>query len=118
MKVVLSLVKTANNCSAAMPALKVVCSLIGWLCLYLFFCRTFTQRGPEWNCRLVTLSHGVLIVLLTAYVIFIDGPWPLTHAGQRFSLPAKTQTQKPQFSPEAYHFVHIIIFVYIGHNKQ
>nr|XP_057943392.1 TLC domain-containing protein 5 [Doryrhamphus excisus] len=64
-----------------MPALQVLCSLIGWLGLYMAFCRVSPQRGPEWNCRMVTLSHGVVIVLLTAYVIFIDGPWPLTHAG-------------------------------------
>ncbi|KAI4785220.1 hypothetical protein KUCAC02_037892, partial [Chaenocephalus aceratus] len=37
--------------------------------------------GAEWSCRLVTLSHGVIIVLLTAYVLFIDGPLPFTHAG-------------------------------------
>ncbi|XP_068456282.1 TLC domain-containing protein 5-like [Clinocottus analis] len=64
-----------------MPALQVLCSLVGWFCLYRWFCRTFAQRGPEWNCRLVTLTHGVFIVLLTAYVLFIDGPWPFTHAG-------------------------------------
>ncbi|XP_056140222.1 TLC domain-containing protein 5 [Lampris incognitus] len=64
-----------------MLLLEVICSLIGWLALYLVFCSTFVQRGAEWNCRLVTLSHGVFIVLLTAYVIFIDGPWPFTHAG-------------------------------------
>ncbi|KAM7373987.1 hypothetical protein PAMP_006667 [Pampus punctatissimus] len=63
-----------------MPVLEVICSLIGWFCLYMLFFWTFRSRGPEWNCRLVTLSHGVLIVLLTGYVIFIDGPWPLTHA--------------------------------------
>uniref|UniRef100_A0A3B4ZCR0 Transmembrane protein 136-like n=2 Tax=Stegastes partitus TaxID=144197 RepID=A0A3B4ZCR0_9TELE len=67
----------------AMPVLEVACSLIGWLCLYLLFCCTFAQRGPEWNCRLVTLSHGILIVLLTAYVVFVDGPWPFTHAGTK-----------------------------------
>ncbi|XP_056451521.1 TLC domain-containing protein 5-like [Gadus chalcogrammus] len=59
--------------------LQVLCSLIGWLALYLVF--SLSQRGPEWNCRLVTLTHGVFIVLLTAYVVFIDGPWPFTHAG-------------------------------------
>uniref|UniRef100_A0A3Q3FXN9 TLC domain containing 5b n=1 Tax=Kryptolebias marmoratus TaxID=37003 RepID=A0A3Q3FXN9_KRYMA len=64
-----------------MPVLEVTCSLIGWLCLYLSFCCTFSQRGPEWNCRLVTLTHGIFIVLLTAYVVFVDGPWPFTHAG-------------------------------------
>ncbi|XP_029957010.1 transmembrane protein 136-like [Salarias fasciatus] len=64
-----------------MPLLQVFCSLIGWLGLYWLFCCAFARRGPEWSCRLVTLSHGVLIVLLTAYVVFVDGPWPLTHAG-------------------------------------
>ncbi|XP_037604880.1 TLC domain-containing protein 5-like [Sebastes umbrosus] len=64
-----------------MPVLEVICSLFGWFCLYLVFRCTFIQRGPEWNCRLVTLSHGVLISLLTAYVLFVDGPWLFTHAG-------------------------------------
>lgn len=63
--------------------LEVFCSLIGWSSLYLFFCWTFPQQDAEWKCRLVTLSHGVVIVPLTAYVVFIDGPWPLTHAGQK-----------------------------------
>ena len=60
--------------------IQVLCSVIGWLALYLVF--SLSQRGPEWNCRLVTLTHGVCIVLLTAYVVFIDGPWPFTHAGR------------------------------------
>ncbi|KAM3869007.1 TLC domain-containing protein 5 [Diretmus argenteus] len=64
-----------------MLVLEVICSLIGWLCLYILFSCTFTQRSPEWNCRLVTLSHGILIVLLTGYALFIDGPWAFTHAG-------------------------------------
>lgn len=65
-----------------MAVLEVTCSLIGWLGLYSLFCCAFARRGPEWNCRLVTLCHGVAIVLLTAYVLFVDGPWPFTHAGQ------------------------------------
>lgn len=66
----------------AMAALGVLCSLTGWFALYRLFCSACAQRRPEWNCRLVTLSHGVLIVLLTGYVAFVDGPWPFTHAGQ------------------------------------
>ena len=73
----------------AMPVLEVTSSLIGWFCLYLLFYWTFSQRGPEWNCRLVTLTHGVVIVLLTAYVLFIDGPWPFTHAGQCYKVHMK-----------------------------
>lgn len=64
----------------AMAVLEVLCSLVGWFALYQLFCSSCAQRS-EWNCRLVTLSHGVLIVLLTGYVVFVDGPWPFTHAG-------------------------------------
>ncbi|KAF3840604.1 hypothetical protein F7725_006466, partial [Dissostichus mawsoni] len=68
-----------------MLVLQVFCSLIGWFCLYLLFCYTFAQRGAEWSCRLVTLSHGVIIVLLTGYVkppdeVFTSNP-PLRPAG-------------------------------------
>lgn len=67
----------------AMAVLEVLCSLTGWFALYQLFCSACAQRRSEWNCRLVTLSHGVLIVLLTGYVAFVDGPWPFTHAGQK-----------------------------------
>ncbi|XP_062391809.1 TLC domain-containing protein 5 [Sardina pilchardus] len=58
------------------------CSLIGWVFVYAFICYVNAPRGYEWNCRLVTLFHGILIVLLTAYIAFIDGPWPFTHVGE------------------------------------
>lgn len=67
----------------AMAMLEVLCSLLGWFALYQLFCSSCAQRSLEWNCRLVTLSHGVVIVLLTGYVVFVDGPWPFTHAGRQ-----------------------------------
>lgn len=67
---------------AGTALLEVLCSLAGWSGLYALLWRISPQRGPEWNCRLVTLTHGVAIVMLTAYVVFVDGPWPLTHAGR------------------------------------
>ncbi|KAL7834501.1 hypothetical protein SRHO_G00287480 [Serrasalmus rhombeus] len=57
------------------------CSLIGWLSLYILLCYVNGKQGCEWNCRLVTLLHGVLIVCVTAYIGFVDGPWPFTHPG-------------------------------------
>ncbi|XP_030648963.1 TLC domain-containing protein 5-like [Chanos chanos] len=57
------------------------CSLIGWMTLYTLLCHLNDGRSYEWNCRLVTLFHGILIVCLTAYIGFIDGPWPFTHPG-------------------------------------
>ncbi|XP_076867194.1 TLC domain-containing protein 5 [Brachyhypopomus gauderio] len=57
------------------------CSLIGWLSLYLLLCHVNGGRSSEWNCRLVTLLHGFLIVAVTAHICFVEGPWPFTHAG-------------------------------------
>ncbi|XP_010868625.1 TLC domain-containing protein 5 [Esox lucius] len=73
-----------------MLPLEVCCCLLGWISLYFVFCYLNGQRDQEWNCRLVTLTHGVIIVCLTAYICFIDGPWPLTHAGTE-NTPLQTQ---------------------------
>ncbi|KAL4608650.1 transmembrane protein 136 [Arapaima gigas] len=62
-------------------AMEVSGSLVGWISLYACLCTLNTRHGYEWNCRLVTLLHGLLCVCLTAYVGFVDGPWPFTHPG-------------------------------------
>uniref|UniRef100_A0A8C2IHG3 TLC domain containing 5b n=1 Tax=Cyprinus carpio TaxID=7962 RepID=A0A8C2IHG3_CYPCA len=68
--------------SAKMPLIvETSCSLIGWLFLYVLLCHLNSERDCEWNCRLVTLLHGILIVCVTAYISFIAGPWPFTHPG-------------------------------------
>ncbi|XP_004585245.4 TLC domain-containing protein 5 isoform X1 [Ochotona princeps] len=61
--------------------LQVLCSLCGWLSLYTSLCRLNKHRSYEWSCRLVTFTHGVLSIGLSAYIGFIDGPWPFTHPG-------------------------------------
>ncbi|XP_024617679.1 transmembrane protein 136 isoform X1 [Neophocaena asiaeorientalis asiaeorientalis] len=61
--------------------LQALCSLGGWLSLYISFCRLNNHRSYEWSCRLVTFTHGVLSIGLSAYIGFIDGPWPFTHPG-------------------------------------
>lgn len=62
--------------------LQVLCSLGGWLSLYISFCRLNKHRSYEWSCRLVTFTNGVLSIGLSAYIGFIDGPWPFTHPGR------------------------------------
>lgn len=62
--------------------LQVLCSLGGWLSLYISFCRLNKHRSYEWSCRLVTFTHGVLSIGLSAYIGFIDGPWPFTYPGR------------------------------------
>ncbi|XP_053943168.1 TLC domain-containing protein 5 isoform X2 [Cuculus canorus] len=61
--------------------LRVACSLLAWLSLYAWFCHRYRHRNYEWSCRLVTLTHGILATCLSAYIGFIDGPWPLSHPG-------------------------------------
>ncbi|XP_023797227.1 transmembrane protein 136-like [Cyanistes caeruleus] len=61
--------------------LEVTCSFVTWLCLYSCLCRWNRQRSCKWSCRLVTLLHGLIVTFLSGYVVFLDGPWPLTHAG-------------------------------------
>ncbi|KAG7252280.1 hypothetical protein CRUP_034483 [Coryphaenoides rupestris] len=46
----------------------VLFGLSGWVALYMILCSINGSRGCEWNCRLVTLLHGVLVVSLTAYI--------------------------------------------------
>jgi len=65
----------------ALP-LRAACSLLAWLSLYVWFCRHYKHRSYEWSCRLVTLTHGILATCLSAYIGFIDGPWPLSHPGE------------------------------------
>ncbi|XP_041733267.1 TLC domain-containing protein 5-like [Coregonus clupeaformis] len=64
-------------------AVGLVLCLTGWITLYTLLCNTNGSRGSEWNCRLVTLLHGILAVCITAYIGYVDGPWPFTHPGTK-----------------------------------
>ncbi|XP_047676796.1 TLC domain-containing protein 5a isoform X2 [Tachysurus fulvidraco] len=57
--------------------------LAGWIALYALLCYTNGSCGYEWNCRLVTLFHGILAVCITAYIGYVDGPWPFTYPGTK-----------------------------------
>ncbi|XP_068173271.1 TLC domain-containing protein 5a [Antennarius striatus] len=54
-----------------------------WVSLYFFFCNVNGSRSSEWNCRLVTLVHGILAVCVTAYIGYVDGPWPFAYPGTK-----------------------------------
>lgn len=70
-------------------AVLVVCALLClscWVSFYFVLCNVNGSRSYEWNCRLVTLVHGILAVCITAYIGYVDGPWPFTYPGRGFSL--------------------------------
>lgn len=56
-------------------------SLCGWTALYIALCRINRSRSYEWNCRLVTLLHGISAICITTYIGYVDGPWPFDHPG-------------------------------------
>lgn len=60
----------------------VLLSLLGWISLYAFLCHSNGSHGYEWNCRLVTLVHGILAICITAYIGYVDGPWPFSYPGE------------------------------------
>ncbi|XP_061683175.1 TLC domain-containing protein 5a isoform X2 [Syngnathoides biaculeatus] len=66
-----------------MVVLGALLSLAGWASLYFALCHINGQRSCEWNCRLVTLLHGILAVCITAYIGYVDGPWPFTYPGTK-----------------------------------
>lgn len=68
----------------ALLVVSVLLCLFGWVSLYFFLCNVNGSRGGEWNCRLVTLLHGILAVCITAYIGYVDGPWPFTYPGRMF----------------------------------
>ncbi|XP_053529030.1 TLC domain-containing protein 5 [Artibeus jamaicensis] len=73
--------KSFHHTMALALCLQVLGSLGGWLSLYISFCCVNKHRSYEWSCRLVTFAHGVLSISLSAYIGFIDGPWPFTYPG-------------------------------------
>lgn len=56
--------------------------LLFWVSFYFILCNVNGSRSYEWNCRLVTLVHGILAVCITAYIGYVDGPWPFSYPGR------------------------------------
>uniref|UniRef100_A0A3B5QHD7 TLC domain containing 5a n=1 Tax=Xiphophorus maculatus TaxID=8083 RepID=A0A3B5QHD7_XIPMA len=54
-----------------------------WASFYFILCFFNAHRSDEWNCRLVTLVHGMVAVCITAYIGYVDGPWPFSEPGTK-----------------------------------
>jgi len=59
----------------------VVASVIGWTSLYYLFCTYSPHHTTEWHCRMVTVLHACIVVILSAWSAFVQGPWPFTDPG-------------------------------------
>jgi len=65
----------------SIAAAGVVTSVIGWTTLYYLLCTYSSHRTSEWHCRVVTVLHAVIVVMLSAWSVFVQGPWPFTDPG-------------------------------------
>ncbi|XP_033833339.1 TLC domain-containing protein 5a [Periophthalmus magnuspinnatus] len=52
-----------------------------WTALYFTLCRVNRLHSYEWNCRLVTLLHGISAICTTTFIGYVDGPWPFDNPG-------------------------------------
>jgi len=59
----------------------VMVSVIGWACLYGLLCTYFPRYTNEWHCRSVTVLHASIVIILSAWSVFVQGPWPFTDPG-------------------------------------
>lgn len=54
-----------------------------WCTLYFIFCLVNYKRSYEWNVRIVTAIHAIVVTAMSAWCAFVQGPWPFTDAGGR-----------------------------------
>lgn len=54
-----------------------------WTFLYYLLCIVNEKRALEWNCRIVTVCHGLLSVTMCVYCAFYTGPWPFDALGEK-----------------------------------
>jgi len=59
----------------------VVTSFIGWTTLFWLLCAYSPHHTSEWHCRWVTVLHAIIVVILSAWSVFVQGPWPFTDPG-------------------------------------
>lgn len=61
----------------------VASSFFLWILLYNFLCIVNKRCSFEWNCRMVTVCHGLLSVIMCLYCAFLVGPWPFDVLGEK-----------------------------------
>ncbi|XP_071958060.1 TLC domain-containing protein 5-like [Antedon mediterranea] len=64
----------------------VLSSVFMWTTLYNIVCLLNPQQSYEWNSRIVTFIHGVVLVTLSGFFGFLYNPWPFTHPGGKTTI--------------------------------
>ena len=81
-------VTTLSDLKQAVPSLNTVTMaaiggcFIFWIALYMLLQIVNGRCGKEWNCRLVTMLHGLVAANISLVSVMIIGPWPFDYIGQ------------------------------------
>ena len=81
-------VTTLSDLKQAVPSLNTVTmAAIGgcfvfWSALYMLLQIINGRCSKEWNCRLVTMLHGLVAANISLVSVLIIGPWPFDYIGQ------------------------------------
>ena len=62
--------------------LAILGSFLVWFDVYSLLQIINYKCTPEWNCRIITAIHAVIITFLGFLSAFILGPWPFNYIGQ------------------------------------
>ena len=65
-----------------LPLIALFSSLLFWTNFYFILSICNKNKSAEWNCRIVTLSHAIVITFLTFVSAVVIGPWPFSYVGQ------------------------------------
>lgn len=72
-----------------LPLTAMFTSFFFWTNIYFYLCIFNRTCSPEWNCRVLTALHGVVVTFLSFLSAFLIGPWPFSYLAQQ-STPLHT----------------------------
>jgi len=81
-------VTSLTDLKQAVPSLNTVTmAAIGgcfvfWSALYMLLEIVNSRSGKEWNCRMVTMVHGLIAANISLVSVMIIGPWPFDYIAQ------------------------------------
>ncbi|XP_033641281.1 TLC domain-containing protein 5-like isoform X1 [Asterias rubens] len=57
-----------------------------WSALYGVLCYSNPTWSCEWNCRIVTLIHALVVITMSSTFGILYNPWPFTHPGGKSNI--------------------------------
>jgi len=72
------------------------------------------RHTSEWHCRWVTVLHAIAVVMLSAWSVFVQGPWPFTEPGNVSLFVIHVRQQAVIGSSQSN--LQIFLYVFVAHS--